>query len=88
LDTANYEAVQKNLTTDFLRLALTHREAITKLLEGQEALVYQMQTEMEAIAKPVVPAEQTGAAKGSEDDDDEETAEEQEPSILHILNED
>jgi hypothetical protein len=48
-----------------------------------------MRTEMEAVAEPVVPAEPTGAAKGSEDDDDdEETAEEQEPSILNFRNED
>jgi DNA repair ATPase RecN len=80
--------LQKNLTTDLLRLALTHREAITKLLEGQDALVHQMRTEMEAVVEPMVPAEPTGAAKGPEDDDDEETAEEQEPSILHVLNED
>jgi hypothetical protein len=33
LDKANYEAVQKNLTTDSMRIALTHREEITKLLE-------------------------------------------------------
>jgi hypothetical protein len=33
LDQANCEAVQKNLTTDFLRIALTHREEIAKLLE-------------------------------------------------------
>jgi hypothetical protein len=88
LDKANCEAVQKNLTTNFLRLALTHREEVTKLLEGQEALVHQMRTEMEAVAEPVVPAEPTEAAKGPEDDDDEETADEQEPSILHVLNED
>jgi hypothetical protein len=38
LDKANYEAVQKNLTTDFLRLALIHREEVMKLLEGQKCL--------------------------------------------------
>jgi hypothetical protein len=44
---------------------------------------------METVAEPVVPAEPAGAAQGSEyDDDDEETAEEQEPSILNVLNED
>jgi chromosome segregation ATPase len=30
-DNANCEAVQKNLTTDFMRIALTPREEITKL---------------------------------------------------------
>jgi hypothetical protein len=88
LDKANCEAVQKNLTTDLLRLALSHREAITKLLEEQETLVNNMRTEMETVAEPVVPAEPTGAAQGSEYDDDEEIAEEQEPSILNVLNED
>jgi hypothetical protein len=29
-DQANCEAVQKNLTNDFMRIALTHREEITK----------------------------------------------------------
>jgi hypothetical protein len=70
-------------------LALRHREAITKLLAKQETLVGNMPKEMETVAEPVVPAEPTGAAQGSEyDDDDEETAEEQEPSILNVLNED
>jgi hypothetical protein len=32
LDQANCDAVQKNLTTDFLRIALAHRE-VAKLLE-------------------------------------------------------
>jgi hypothetical protein len=69
-------------------LALSHREDITKLLEEQATLVGNMQREMEGVAEPVVPAESTGAAQGSEFDDDEETAQEQEPSILHVLNED
>jgi hypothetical protein len=90
LDQANYEAVQKNLTTDLLRLAVSHREEITKLLEFQDTLVDRMQKEMETVAEPVIPAEPAAAAQGSkfEDDDDEESAEEQEPSILHVLNED
>jgi hypothetical protein len=88
LDEANCEAVQKNLTTDLLRLALNHHEAITKLLEGQETLVSNMRTEIETVAEQVVPAEPTGAVKGSEYDDDEEETAEQEPSILNVLNED
>jgi hypothetical protein len=45
-----------------------------------------METEMEAVAEPVRPAsEPTG---GVEDADDEETADEQELSILNVLNED
>jgi hypothetical protein len=42
LDKANCEAVQKNLTTDFLRLALIHRVEVTKLLEGHDTLVRRM----------------------------------------------
>jgi hypothetical protein len=84
----NSEAVQKNLTTDFLRLALTHREEITKLLEEHDALVRRMQTEVEAVAKPVVPAQPTEAVGAAEEEDNKETADEQEPSILHVLNED
>jgi hypothetical protein len=75
--------VQKNLTTDLLRFALSHREEITKLLEFQDALVDRMQKEMENVAERVVPAEPAEAVQGLEfDDDDEETTEEQEPSIL------
>jgi hypothetical protein len=88
LDKANCEAVQQNLTTDFLRLAFRHREEVTKLLEGQEELVQRMRTEMEAVAEPVVLVEPTEVARATEDDDNEETADEQEPSILHVLNED
>jgi hypothetical protein len=59
------------------------------LLENQETLVGNMWKEMETVAELVVPAEPAEAAQGSEfDDDDEETAGEQEPSILHVLNED
>jgi hypothetical protein len=43
---------------------------------------------MEAVAEPVVPAKRTEAAKVTEEEDDEETASKQEPSILHVLNED
>jgi hypothetical protein len=60
-----------------------------KLLEFQEALVGKMRREMETVAELVVPAEPAEATQGSEfDDDDEEMAEEQEHSILHVLNED
>jgi hypothetical protein len=83
---AKCEVVQKNLTTDFLRLALSHQEEVTKLLEEHDALVRRMQTEMEAIAEPIVPAQLTGAAEAAEEDDDEETADEQESSILNVLN--
>jgi chromosome segregation ATPase len=38
LDKANCEAVQKNLTTDFLRLAVSHRAEISKL-DFQDTLV-------------------------------------------------
>jgi hypothetical protein len=68
-------------------LALSHREAITKLLEDQETLFSNMWREMETVAELVVPAEPAEAAQGSEfDDDDKETAGEHEPSILHVLN--
>jgi hypothetical protein len=57
------------------------------LLDFQETLVGRMQKEMETVAEPLKPAEP--AAAGSEfEDDDEDPAEEQEPSILHVLNED
>jgi hypothetical protein len=73
-----------------MRIALSHQEEVTKLLAEQEELVWKMQTEMEAVAKLVVPTMQpTGASTGvNEEDDDEETADEREPSILHVLNED
>jgi hypothetical protein len=86
LDQANCEAVQQNLTTDFLRLGLTHREEITKLLSAHDELVRRMETKMEAVAKPVRPTSQP--MEGAEEADDEETADELEPSILHVLNED
>jgi hypothetical protein len=86
LDQPNCEAVQKNLTTDLLRLGLTHREEITKLLSEHDELVRRMEPEMKAVAEPVRPAsEPTG---GAEEADNEETANEQEPSILNVLNED
>jgi hypothetical protein len=46
-----------------------------------------MQTELEAVAEPMVPAKPTKAEDVAENEDDEETADEQEPSILHVLNE-
>jgi hypothetical protein len=90
LDQANCEAVQKNLTTNLLRLAVSHREEISKLLDFQDTLVDRMWKEMETVAEPIKPAEPAAAAQGSEfeDDDEEEMAKEQEPSILHVLNED
>jgi uncharacterized coiled-coil protein SlyX len=89
LDKVNCEAVLKNLTTDFLRLALIHREEVTKLLAEHDELVRRMQTEMEAVVEPVVPATKlTGASEAVEEEDDEETADEQEPSIVNVLNED
>jgi hypothetical protein len=84
LDKANCEAVQRNLRTDFIRIALTHREEITKLLERHKEQVRTMQVEMEAVVEPVVPVAQ-------ETEDPEEEAEEDnssKPSILHVLNED
>jgi hypothetical protein len=85
-DKANCEAVQKNLTTDFLRIALAHREEVRKLLAEHDKLVRRMQTEMEIVAEPVVPA--TPPTGASEEEDNEETADEQGPSILNVLNED
>jgi hypothetical protein len=49
LDQADCIAVQKNLTTDFMRIALTHREEITKLLEQQEETFRKLYAEMEAV---------------------------------------
>jgi hypothetical protein len=88
LDKANYEVVQKNLTMDFLRLAVSHRAEISKLLDFQDTLVERMQKEMEAVAEPIKLAELAAAGSEFEDDDEDEPAEEQEPSILHVLNED
>jgi uncharacterized coiled-coil protein SlyX len=85
-DQAICRAVQKNLTTDLLRLGLTHREEITKLLGEHDALVRRMQTEMEAVVEPVRPV--SGPTGGAKEADDEETADVQEPSILNVLNED
>jgi hypothetical protein len=86
LDQANCEAVQKNLTTDFLRLAVIHREEVTRLLGEHDELVQRMETEMEVVAELVRPASQP--TEGAEEADDVETAEEQEPSILNALNKD
>jgi hypothetical protein len=88
LDKANCEAVQKNLTTDFLRLAESHRAEISKLLDFQDTLVERMRMEMEAVAEPIKPAEPAAVASEFEDDDEDDPAEEQEPSLLHVLNED
>jgi hypothetical protein len=84
LDKANCEAVQKNLTTDFMWIALTHREEITKLLERREENFQAMHAEMEVVAEPVIPlAQETEAPEEEEEDNDVA-----EPSILHVLNED
>jgi hypothetical protein len=88
LDKANYEAVQKNLTTDFLRLAESHRAEISKWLDFQDTLVERMRMEMEAVAEPIKPAEPAAVASEFEDDDEDDPAEEQEASLLHVLNED
>jgi hypothetical protein len=47
-----------------------------------------MQKEMEAVAEPIQLAEPAAVALEFEDDDEDDPAEEQEPSILHVLNED
>jgi hypothetical protein len=47
-----------------------------------------MQKEMEAVAEPIKPAEQAAVASEFEGDDEDDPAEEQEPSLLHVLNED
>jgi hypothetical protein len=45
-----------------------------------------MQTKMEAVEEPVRPGSQP--MDEAEEEDDEETADEQQPSILNVLNED
>jgi chromosome segregation ATPase len=85
LDKANCEAVQQNLTQDFMRIAMRHREEVKIMLEQHDELVGKLHAEMEAITEPVIPAGQEEGIPG-EDDDDEET--ETEPSILGVLNED
>jgi hypothetical protein len=67
-------------------LALIHREEVTKLLGEHDELVRRMETEMEAVAELVRPVSQP--TEGAEEADNEETADEQEPSILNVLNED
>jgi CHAT domain-containing protein len=47
-----------------------------------------MRKEMETVAEPIKPAEPAAAGSEFEDDDEEDPAKEQEPSILHVLNED
>jgi hypothetical protein len=47
-----------------------------------------MWKEMETVDEPIQPAEPAAAGSEFEDDDDEDPTEEQEPSILHVLNED
>jgi hypothetical protein len=76
LDQANCEAVQKNLTTNLLRLAVSHQEEISKLLDFQDTLVDRMRKEIETVAEPIKLAEPAAEAQGSEyeDDDDEEPA--------------
>jgi hypothetical protein len=85
LDQANCEAVQKNLTTDFIRIALTHREEITKLLEQHDEIDRKLHMDMETVAELVVPPTQATEVSADEEEEDEEPAE---PSILNILNED
>jgi hypothetical protein len=58
--------VQKNLTINFFRISLTHREEIAKLFERHEEQVRTMNIEMEAITEPVVPM-----AQGTEVAEDE-----------------
>jgi hypothetical protein len=65
LDQANCEAVQKNLTTDLLRLALSFREEITKLLEFQDTLVNRMRKEMETVAEPVKQQQSRNNSRGT-----------------------
>jgi hypothetical protein len=61
-----------------MRIALSHREEVTKLLVEHDELVRKMQKEMEAIAEPVGPSTQPmEAAAAAEEDDDEETIDEQ-----------
>jgi hypothetical protein len=47
-----------------------------------------MRKEMEAVAEPIKPVETAAVASEFEDDNEDGLAEEQEPSILHVLNED
>jgi chromosome segregation ATPase len=80
LDQAYCEAVQKNLTTDLLRLAVSHQEEITKLLEFQDKLVDRMRKEMEIVAEPVVKtcdAEAVGRSRPKYSEAERELAGEQ-----------
>jgi hypothetical protein len=67
-----------------MRIALTHCEEITKLLEQHDKNVQTMHAETEFVAKTVVPGAQgTEAPKEEEEEDDVA-----EPCILNVLNED
>jgi hypothetical protein len=68
--------------------AVSHRAEISKLLDFQDTLVGRMRKEMEAVVEPIKPAETAAEGSEFEDDDEDEPAEEQEPSILHVLNKD
>jgi hypothetical protein len=56
LDKANCEAVQQNLTQDFMRIAMRHREEVKIILEQHDELVGKLRAELEAITEPVLPA--------------------------------
>jgi hypothetical protein len=84
LDKANCEAVQQNLTQDFMRNAMRHREEVKIMLEQHDELVGKLRTELEAVTEPVIPAGTEEVIPMDEDDEETET----EPSILGVLNED
>jgi hypothetical protein len=73
-DKANCGAVQKNLTTNFIGIALTHREEITRLLERHEEHIRTMYMKMEAIAEAIVlVAPETEALEEEADMEDDST---------------
>jgi hypothetical protein len=69
-----------------MRIALTHHEEITKLLERHDEHIQTMYAKMEAVLEPVVPVAQgTEAPKEANDMEEDDS---REPSILNVLNED
>jgi hypothetical protein len=84
LDEANCEAVQQNLTQDFMHIAMRHREEVKIMLEQHDELVAKLRTELDVVTEPVIPAGTEEAIPVEDDDEETET----EPSILGVLNED
>jgi hypothetical protein len=56
LDQANCEAVQQNLTQDFMRIAMSHREEVKVMFEKHQEVVSDLWKMLETIVEPIAPA--------------------------------